>query len=375
MEAEEALRAIRQGNVDTVVVAGGQGRQVYTLRGAEHAYRVLIESMHEGALTLTADKMILFANQRFARMVRCPLEQVTGSSFHRFLSPADHANLRPLMKRAARSGSQMLLQLKTGSDSWLPVQISVRELPKDGSDRVTIGMVVTDMTEARRTEERLRALTHRVVEVQESERARVALDLHDHITQLLCGALFRSQALATRLGAQDPDLQREAVKLREMIGQTAHAVERISRELRSSVLAELGLVAALRAISTEFTVRTGVAIRLSCVELGARRPDIELAFYRIFQAALRNVEKHARAHRIAVRLTVQGGVARLSIQDDGIGFNPARRAGGRRGIGGLGLLGMRERATYLGGTLTVESATGGGTEIDVRIPLPPAAVA
>src|ERR1035437_4220690 len=85
-EAEETLRAIRSGEVDAVVVAGKEGPQVFTLQGAEHAYRVLIESMNEGALTLTAKGVILYANQCFARMVASPLEQVIGSSVHRFLS-------------------------------------------------------------------------------------------------------------------------------------------------------------------------------------------------------------------------------------------------------------------------------------------------
>src|SRR5438045_935380 len=78
--AEATLGAIRRGEVDTVLVTGRQGPRVFTLEGAEHAYRVLIEAMNEGALTLTADKTILYANQCFARMVKCPLEQVTGSS-------------------------------------------------------------------------------------------------------------------------------------------------------------------------------------------------------------------------------------------------------------------------------------------------------
>src|ERR1043166_8035014 len=100
-EAEETLRAIRSGEVDAVVVAGKAGPQVFTLQGAEHSYRLLIESMNEGALTLTADKVILYANQCFARMVKCPLEQVMGSSFRRFLSAEDRAALLPLMKQAS----------------------------------------------------------------------------------------------------------------------------------------------------------------------------------------------------------------------------------------------------------------------------------
>jgi PAS domain S-box-containing protein len=156
--------------VDAVVVAGKEGPRVFTLEGAEHAYRVLIESMNEGALTLTADKMILYANQCFARMVKCPLEQVIGGSFRRFISAEDRAKVRPLMKRPGRSGSKIRVTLKSGDGSQMPAQISIRSLARQGSQRATIGMVVTDMAEARRTEELLRALTHRVVEAQEAER-------------------------------------------------------------------------------------------------------------------------------------------------------------------------------------------------------------
>ena len=93
------------------------------------------------------------------------------------------------------------------------------------------------------------------------------------------------------------------MKLREMLGQTAEEVERISRNLRPSVLDELGLVAALRATSTEFADRTGVSVKLACVQLTARLPaDTELTLYRILQEALKNVEKHARARHVTVRL-------------------------------------------------------------------------
>ena len=375
-DANETLRAIGAGEVDTVVVTGKQGDRVFTLDGAERAYRVLIESMNEGALTLTGDKMILYANQCFARMVKCPLEQVTGSSFRRFLSPEDQATLRPLMKRAFRSGTKIQMQLQAGDGSQLPVQVSIRELPEDGSDRVTIGMVVTDMTESRRIEELLRALTHRVVQVQEAERGRVALELHDNITQRLCAVLFRSQALADSLSAHDGPAKREAVKLRKMLGQTAEEVERISRNLRPSVLDHLGLVAGLHDTSTEFAERTGVSVKVDCVELIARLPaDTELALYRILQETLKNVEKHARARHVTVHLTKQGDFVQLAIRDDGIGFDPDHHPARRNGKGGLGLLGMRERATYVGGVLKVKSVRRAGTEIEIRIPLPPSVTA
>ena len=374
-EAEETLRAIRGGEVDAVMVAGQQGPQVFTLQGAEHAYRELIESMNEGALTLTADAVILYANQRFATMVKGPLEQVIGSSLRRFLAAEDRATLRPLLRRADKSGAKIHVLLHAGDGSKMPVQISIRPLAKNRFNRATIGMVVTDMTEARRTAEQLRALTHRVVQAQEAERGRVALELHDNITQLLCATHFCSQALADKIAARDRPLKTEAIKLREMLGKTAEEVERISRNLRPSVLHQLGLVAALRDTGTEFARRTGVAVKLTCGRLTARlSADTELTLYRILQEALNNVEKHARARHVTVRLR-QRTFVQLAINDDGIGFDPEQHAARRKEKVGLGLLSMRERAAYVGGALTVKSAPGAGTKIEVLIPWPPPATA
>jgi two-component system, NarL family, sensor kinase len=375
-DAEETIRAIRSGEVDAFVVASKKGPQVFTLQGAEHPYRVLIESMNEGALTLTADKMILYANQCFARMVKCPLEQVIGTSFRRFLSAEDRAVLRPLLKRADKDGSKVQVTLHAGDGSQMAAQISIRPLAKNGFNRATIAMVVTDMTDARRSEERLRTLTHRLMQAEEAERGRLAIELHDNITQLLCAILARSQALVENVSARDWPSKSEAITLREMLGKTAEQVERISRNLRPSVLNELGLAAVLRDASTEFAERTGVSVKLACVQLTARLPaDTELTLYRILQEALKNVEKHARARHVTLSLRQQGDFVQLAINDDGIGFDPDHHPAKRKGKDGLGLPSMRERATFVGGTLNVKSVRRAGTEIKVRIPLPPGAVA
>ena len=372
-EAEETLRAIRNGEVDALVRTGAQGPEVFTPEDAGHPYRELIESMNEGALTLTADKMILYANHSFARMVRCPLEQVTGSSFRRFLSVEDRSSLRPLMKQAAATGSQLLVHLIANDGSRLPVQISIKEIAKVGFERVTISMIVTDMTEFRRDETQLRALTQRMVQVQEAERERVALELHNNVTQNLCAALFLGQAMAAGLSTHDDPVKKQAVALREMLSQTANEVERISRDLRSSVLDLLGLDAVLRATCTEFTNRTGVPLTMVCLPLiGRPTPDIKLALYRILQDALRNVEQHARARHVTVHLTTPDAFVQLTIKDDGTGFDPDHPRTTEKEKIGLGLPGMRERATYVGGVLTVKSARRQGTAVEARIPLPPA---
>lgn len=376
-DAEETIRAIRTGEVDTVMVAGKEGSQVFTLQGAEHAYRVLIESMNEGALTLTADnKMILYANACFARMVKCALEQVIGSSFRRFLSTDDLATLRPLLKRGKKIGDRIHVLLRAGDGSTMPVQISVQPLAAVGDARATIAMVLTDMTEARRSEEILRALTRRVVEVQEAERGRVALELHDHITQLLCAVHFSSQALATSLSSHKGPAKQDAMKLSEMVGQTAEEVERISHNLRPSVLDQLGLVAIIRDTTADFATRTGVLVKLTCTPLMERLPaDTELTLYRILQEVLKNVEQHAKAHHVSVALNQPSGFVQLLVKDDGVGFAPYLRSARSKAKNGLGLLSMRERATYVGGTLTIKSVRGAGTEVEVLIPLAPVLVA
>lgn len=372
-EAEATLHAIRVGDVDTVTVAGKRGPQVFTLQGAEHAYRVLIESMNEGAVTLAAEKTILYANRSFARMVRCPLEQVIGSSFRRFLSVADRTSLQPLLKRAGRAGAKIQVHLKAIDGSLLPVQISLRPLAKDDFNHATGALVVTDMTEAKRTEGLLRELTHRVVQVQEAERAALAVELHDRITQPLCAVLFRCQSLVQALGAHPGPALREAKRLRDSLGETSGEVERIARNLRPGALEHLGLAVVMRAVTAEFATRTGVAVHLICTEPAVRPPaDTELALYRILQEALKNVERHARAHRVEVRLTAPGASVLLTIKDDGIGFDPARHAAAADRKGRLGLLGMRERAAFVGGALTIRRLRRAGTEIEVRIPLPTA---
>ncbi len=369
-DAEETLRAIRSGEVDSVMVAGKEGSQVFTLDGAEHAYRMLIESMNEGALTVTADGIILYANQCFARMVKHPLEQVLGSSFHHLLSAADQAMLRPLLETADKSGSRIQVQLMAGDGSQMPAQISSCPLAKNGSEGPSFGIVVTDMTEVRQSEERLRALTHQVLQAQEIERGRVANELRVNITQLLYVILGRCQALAEKLPAGDRLASGDTTKINAMVSRTAEEVERIWRSLWSYELDKLGLVLALEKSNAEFVERTGISLQMDCPAVEERLPaETELVLYRILQKALNNVERHACARHVTVHLTKPDRFIQLTIKDDGIGFDLEHPAQGKEREG-LGLLQMRERAASVGGALRVKSTLGAGTEIEVRIPLP-----
>ncbi len=233
-------------------------------------------------------------------------------------------------------------------------------------------MVVTDQTEARRNEEMLRTLTHHVVQAQEAERGRVALELHDTITQLLCAILIRCQALADQLPASAGPVKEEAIKLREMLGETAQEVERISRNLRPGVLEQLGLVEVLQATSTEFEKRTGVSLNLECAQLSGRLPaEIELTLYRILQEAPKKCGE-ARPRPPCDGAPDEAGQHR-AVDDQGRWrwLRPGFWSSPTKGKDGLGLLSMRERAAYVGGAFKVKSTGRTGTEIEICIPLPP----
>lgn len=374
-ESEATLHAIRNGGVDALVVEGEGGPRVFTLEGAEHSYRVLVESMNEGALMLSPGALILYANHRFARIIKRPLARVLGRSFHRFLSDGDQRALTRALRRVARRRPTIQVLLHAADGSQIPAQVSVRRLARNGSGSAAFSIVVTDMTEARRSERTLRRLSHSLLRAQETDRRRLAVELHDRATQSLGALLIHLQLLAEHLPARSRSLHGEVAAIRELANKTAEAVESISRNLRPSVLEILGLVPALRVLTSGFAKRTGLPIKLICAALPGRlSSEVELTLYRVLEEALLNVGQHAKARNVTARLGRHGGAIVLSIKDDGVGCNPDPDRPGRKTKGGIGLIGLRERVAYVGGTFEIKSNRGAGTVVAARIPLnPPAA--
>ena len=155
MEAEETLRAIRGGEVDGLVVSTEEGDRVFTLSGADHPYRVMVETMNEGAVTLTSDGTILFCNQRFADIVQGSLEKVMGSSIYQYISSTDLPLFEALLEQGLKGNSKAELALKTGGENSAPVLLSVSPLqPTDMPGAVCAVMV--DITERKKMEEALK---------------------------------------------------------------------------------------------------------------------------------------------------------------------------------------------------------------------------
>src|SRR5689334_2169960 len=131
-EAEATLRAIRDGEVDAVVVQGAFGKQVYTLRSAEEPYRLLVERMHEGALTLTPEGGILYANRSVASMLRLPLEQIVGRMFADCVAPADRCAWARLLADGSAGGGRNELILVGADGATVPVHVSVGRIQGEG---------------------------------------------------------------------------------------------------------------------------------------------------------------------------------------------------------------------------------------------------
>lgn len=166
-EAKETLNAIRSGEVDALVVSGAQGEQIFTLKGAEHPYRVFIEEMKEGAVTLTADDTILYCNSGFARILRTPLEKVIGTGILQFVFPGSRQVFQSLLEQGRAGNSNGEINLLAGDELPVPVYLSINSLKIENEHVVYV--VFTDLTEIKKKEDALQR-AHDELEIRAKER-------------------------------------------------------------------------------------------------------------------------------------------------------------------------------------------------------------
>ena len=177
-EAEETLDAIRNGEVDAVVIGTEAGQQVYTLENADRPYRVLIEQMREGALTLSGDGTVLYCNERLATIVGTSRESVIGLPFQRFFDPKEIAAFESLLGAAPRAQASSEFNLRSPTGEATPVNLSMIELKVDQDMPKVICGVVTDLTNSRRRSDELEAANNRLAsEIEERQRAEESLQL------------------------------------------------------------------------------------------------------------------------------------------------------------------------------------------------------
>jgi PAS domain S-box-containing protein len=218
----------------------------------------------------------------------------------------------------------------------------------------------------RHSENDLRKLAGRLIYAQEKERSRLARELHDDLAQRLAVFAIDVGRLQQQLVDPPVSVQEDLNEMKKDIIEISQEVHDLSRQLHPSILDDLGLIKAVESECTNFSRREGVEIVFNHENILTSIPkDVSLSLYRIIQESLSNVSKHACANHISVSLKCIGRDIFLSVQDDGIGFDPEEV----REKPGLGFSSMRERAILMNGEFSIHSLPERGTEIDVRVPL------
>jgi len=219
--------------------------------------------------------------------------------------------------------------------------------------------------ERQRSFDQLRALAARLESVREEERKRVAREIHDQLGQALTAIKLDLSSLVRGLPASHSPVLEKGIPLLRLVDETIQSVRRISAELRPGMLDDLGLAATVEWAAEEFATRTGTKCHLDlAAEQIAIDSETATAVFRIFQETLTNVARHANASEVSVRLAQEDGDLTLEVHDNGRGIGQDELAK----ASSLGILGMRERALLLGGTLTITGEPGKGTTVRIQIP-------
>jgi signal transduction histidine kinase len=233
------------------------------------------------------------------------------------------------------------------------------------ASHVAVAISNARLAEAERNRSRSYAIA--VTRAQEDERKRIARELHDEASQSLVVIRRRLADLTESLGG-DP-VAAELEELGDLAGQTVAGIRRFSRDLRPPTLDALGVSSALEQQVVHIRERGGPTAGFRVIGLSRRLPaETELALFRIGQAALHNAERHADADSVEVELAFEPGRVRLCVSDDGCGFEVPQDLDELPEAGKLGLVGMRERAELVGGTLRLTSRAGAGTQVNVQVP-------
>jgi PAS domain S-box-containing protein len=345
------------------------------LERSEARYRAIVEDQTELICRFLPDGALTFVNDAYCRYFGKRSEELIGHDFLDIMIPeSEREPIRQELAAFTVDNPVLTTVRQTAPPRGRWRQWVTRAFFDDKGRIVEFQAAGRDITEIKQGEaallhyrQELRALTARLISVQEAESKRLARELHDVFSQKLAVLGMEIGALEQR-APESPEALRNHLHevAREIIG-LAKDIHQMSRRIHPVILDDLGLAAALNYECLAFSGQYGIPTEFTPHDVPGQLPeDISLCLYRVAQESLRNTGKYAGASRVRVSLT--GGTAEiaLAIEDTGTGFKPdeARRKGG------LGLVSMDERVRLVGGTFSIQSEPGKGTRVDVRVPVP-----
>jgi signal transduction histidine kinase len=361
---EQSMASLERGELHTMAVAPlFETQWALAVGGPAAEADAGVRDLRRGAawvaaLGLLAAWLITYAGTR--RLVR-PVQRLTGAAQQ--IAGGDLAT--PLQVAEGGEIGAMAAALETMRRQLLDSITALGRMNEDLESRVV------ERTRALQDQQRLtQHFARRVISAQEEERSRLAHELHDGIGQSLTGIRLGLDRAAKAVG-DDPELITRRLDLSRTITDQAMAdLRRMIVDLRPGILDQLGLAPALQWVADHTLRANGIEVSMESVGLEERlAPAIETILFRIGQEAMTNIARHSGAEHVTLAIVRRTGSLSLTIEDDGRGFDPARRESGAPAAGGIGLPGMRERAAAAGGRLVVTSAPGGGTRIRAEVPL------
>jgi PAS domain S-box-containing protein len=344
------------------------------LRASDALKGAITESALDCIITMDREGRVMDFNSAAQRTFGYSREEAIGRDLADLIIPSES---RPRHREAIAH------YVSGGSDFLMGRRVEITAIRKDGTEfpaemaitpiQIENGPIFTgylrDITERKRAEEAMREVPGQILQAQESERMRVARELHDSVNQILSSTKFRLDSIEEKDLVPNMSTAEALTKAKGLLDKAMHEVWRISRNLRPSELDDLGLIPAVRSLCSEFMHRTGVNVALHLPRMVQLSPNIELTLYRIIQEALNNVEKHSEATDVSLTLSDTDTELRLHMEDNGIGFkSPSSNPSNPRKKSGMGLVGIMERVAYVGGFVELKSVPDRGARIEVRIP-------
>ncbi|MGQ7935177.1 response regulator [Paraburkholderia sp. D1E] len=367
---DKRTRQLAESNARLSAQVDERRRAEAKLQSSEARFRTIVEtSPIPLCITSMPEGNILYANEPLRDLFG--LDARTGmltNIVEFYVDPGDRDRLvSHLCKEGSFNNSEVHMRRADGTEFWAMATARVATF----GDGPAIYVGLNDITARKRIEQelfesrnQLRELSAYMEAIREEERKRIAMEVHDELGQLLTALRMDVSLLKMRLGA-DPDAMRKADDMRELVEKTIWMVRNVANHLRPVAL-NFGIVSALEWLVEDFVRRNSIPCQLHINGGEPVLPDAyATAVFRIVQASLTNVGRHANAARVDVTLTSTTATLDLHVSDDGCGFDPATARAGYS----YGLLGMQERARLIGGAMTIDSAQGMGTAISIHIPL------
>jgi PAS domain S-box-containing protein len=327
----------------------------------------IVESSEDAIWSQDLDGVILSWNAAAERIFGFTEQEAIGQPVTMIVPPERRDIERRILDRVM-AGDRIVhdeTTKMTKAGTRITVSLTASPLKDASGTLIGVAKIARDLSEQERARDALSAVNRKLISAQEEERARIARELHDDISQRL--ALLASDLSSTAI-----DSRHGSTRLRTEISQIASDVQALSHNLHSSKLELLGIAVAARFFCADFAEQQKVSVAFETHDVPAHvASDSALCLYRILQEALHNAVKHSGVRHFAVRLLGTREEIRLTISDDGTGFDLKAATASR----GIGLVSMQERVALVGGDLVIESAPGHGTTIHARVPVRPSAPA